>query len=38
MIQKKTHIENRLVVAKEWDRVGEGQTESLGLINANYYI
>ena len=32
-----TDIENRLVVAKG-DGEGVGWTESLGLVDANYYI
>ena len=31
-------MENRLVVAKEEEEEGVGWTESLGLIDANYYI
>ena len=31
-------MKNRLLVAKGQREVGEGQTESLGLTNANYYV
>ena len=30
-------IQNRLIVAKEWQEV-DGWTVSLGLVDANYYI
>ena len=36
-IEADSDLQNRLVVAKgEWE--GEGWTESLGLVEANYYI
>ena len=34
---RRTHIENRLIVAK-WEDEGVGWMGSLGLVDANYYI
>ena len=33
-----TDVENKLVVAKKEEKVGEGWIGSLGLVDANYYI